>query len=247
MRIYELNTFKNDLSTISVGLLNMIQIAGTPTDKKRYIKERGDKAIFELCDLDLNLVIQEIVSNLTSDISQDVKLNYLKYYVFDLLNYIDNQRQVFDAEISKLHYREETIIYYYTSARVIHTGWFLGFKFELFKVIKTLNLKINKSLEFGEEVLNPVEIEDLSMSLEIKLRANVKTKFVYLKELGLLNTQEFKGLSSKMKKIALSEILGCHMDYARDLYTTNFGNYNNGKEKIPPETINDVKDKLKLK
>lgn len=72
-----------------------------------------------------------------------------------------------------------------------------------------------------------------------------KEKFVYLKELGFFDLKNIIQLPQNKKEIVISKILGCHIDYARDLITNNALKYSeDGKNGIREETVNKVKDYL---
>ena len=93
---------------------------------------------------------------------------------------------------------------------------------------------------------NVDEIQDELKTVKFKDKITIKNKFVWFKEIGGLDNSVFKALTQTKKELALSKILDCNIDYARDLLTHNSHKYSsNEKNGIKEIDVNNVKDQLR--
>ncbi len=94
---------------------------------------------------------------------------------------------------------------------------------------------------------NYSEISEEPFTIEYKEEEKIsfKEKFVYLKELGFFDLRQTIELSQNKKERVLSKILGCNIDYARDLIVNNVLKYGKDRKNgIREEMIEKVKNEI---
>ncbi|RTL04495.1 hypothetical protein EKK58_10405 [Candidatus Dependentiae bacterium] len=204
-------------------------------------------AIFDSIDSSkINKTIQEIFLNLTGNSTNNSKIKYLQIYIVDFINYLIELREKVEMWLFK-HKVDYEINEYLANIRMKLLSIISYFKSELLKIISTIDLTVNDkkvSIEL-KRTLSKVKLNETIIEVENKSKTKIKERFIYLKEIGGMDSKIFKDLTTNKKKIAISKILDCNIDYARDLIESHFNGYNKSKEKVSDELINKVKINLK--
>lgn len=217
--------------TFYCGILNKSIPA---KEKENFIYELISKSN----SLNTDALINEIYNNYTnSKNSPEIIHNYTIVKIHSLLDFCNESLEEIELESKNI---ENEILECVNMARnqimIVQTS----INFTLYE--------LKKYIVNTEEIKSEDEIiEDLKSKKESSfLRTTHKEKFVYLKELGLLEMPMFKNSTSLKKETYLSKILDCHIDYARDLIKYNEHKYSDDKKNgIKEEIVSKVKEQLK--
>ncbi|MFN7913213.1 MAG: hypothetical protein ACK5QC_15420 [Bacteroidota bacterium] len=207
--------------------------------------KQGIKIILSIRETQRNKLIQEIYFNVTGDLPENLKIKYLKLHLIHFINNLIDLRNEIENERIKLKNNDRAD--YLMLFRVNVTGLIIELKNALKTVFSIIDstIKNNKLHIDFSKILEKMELIETMTEVENEQKTKIKERFIYLKEIGGIDSKIFKDLTMNKKKLAISKILNCHIDYARDLIESHFNGYNKSKEKVSEELINKVKINLK--
>jgi len=239
MLILELFTIKEKIATAKYNCLN--------PEKGKEIEsiKKGIDIVLSIDKTERNKLIQEIYFNITGDLSENLKVKYLKLHLIYFINGLLNLRSEIENEIIELKNNDRAI--YLGVFKTTFTPLIIELKLELQTILMIIDSTIkNKKIRIDfSEILETIELIETINEVENEQKTKIKERFIYLKEIGGIDNKIFKDLPMNKKKLAISKILDCNIDYARDLIESHFNGYNKGKEQVSEELINKVKNNLK--
>lgn len=233
LQIKELLKCEKSLMRFTTFFKGHIQQKKTIAEKEKLISE-----LIVNCDnLNIDPLINEIYNNFTNDkLSKELLENYSLVKIAALLSLAkDSIKEIEYCCIDVSPKLNECVVQGALQIDMISSSVSLA----IYELREYILPKIR--VKSDDEIL-----EDLAAKKNLTyLPPSIKEKFVYLKELGMLDVPKFKNSIPKLKENHLSRILGCHVDYARDLLKYNEHKYSSDKQNgIKKDTIDKVKLKL---